>query len=394
MTRAAAGLRLLRERRAADAVHARGHDLHRLLPRGPAGASGAGAQPAARAVVRAGGDRGGRQPGDQRRAGVARAASWGSEYFTSQEVEGIRVDGDRASGITLADGTTVSADVVISGLGVPQTVLRLLDGFEIEERLRHRIRNIHYDRGQLIWANLALHEPPRYSADGRQPGPGAAAAAVLGAEGPRLHGAALPGRDLPARARGAAVRAQLGRHALGSVARARGQAPRRGRGVRGPAADVLARAVGGDQAELLRPPARRVAALRAEHDAGQRDRRARVRAGRHRGQAARHDPGRLLGRQHDRFAARPLPAGARSCRATGCCSRTSTTARPTCTRARASGAARATTASRPSRATSGWRTRRRRRPWPGHADARSRDRARRAGWAGRSSSPSPRAGRP
>jgi phytoene dehydrogenase-like protein len=64
----------------------------------------------------------------------------------------------------LEDGTSVAAGVVVSGLGIPQTVLRLLDGHEIDERLRHRISNIHYDRGQLIWANLALHEPPRYLA--------------------------------------------------------------------------------------------------------------------------------------------------------------------------------------------------------------------------------------
>jgi beta-carotene ketolase (CrtO type) len=103
---------------------------------------------------------------------VSAGRKLGVEYFTSQEVAGIRVDGDRASGITLGDGSTVSADVVISGLGVPQTVLSLLDGFEVEERLRHRIRNIHYDRGQLIWANLALHEPPEYNATARNPGLG------------------------------------------------------------------------------------------------------------------------------------------------------------------------------------------------------------------------------
>ena len=47
--------------------------------------------------------------------------------------------------VVLADGTSVSADLVVSGLGVTQTVLRLLSAREIDERLRHRIRNIHYD---------------------------------------------------------------------------------------------------------------------------------------------------------------------------------------------------------------------------------------------------------
>jgi beta-carotene ketolase (CrtO type) len=96
----------------------------------------------------------------------------GAEYFTEHEVVGIAVEGDRAGGIVLADGTSVSADVVVSGLGVPQTVLRLLAAREIEERLRHRIRNIHYDRGQLFWGNFALHEPPRYLAAAANPGVG------------------------------------------------------------------------------------------------------------------------------------------------------------------------------------------------------------------------------
>ncbi len=96
----------------------------------------------------------------------------GVEYFTSVEVAGITVEGDRATGIVLADGSTVGADVVVSGLGVPQTVLRLLSTFEITDRLRGRIENIHYDRGQLFWANLALHEPPAYAAAEANPGLG------------------------------------------------------------------------------------------------------------------------------------------------------------------------------------------------------------------------------
>jgi len=103
---------------------------------------------------------------------VSAGRKLGAEYFTDSEVTAIRVEGDEATGIALADGTRVSADLVVSGLGVPQTVLRLLSGREIDERLRHRIRNIHYDRGQLFWANYALHEPPDYAAAASNPGVG------------------------------------------------------------------------------------------------------------------------------------------------------------------------------------------------------------------------------
>ena len=51
----------------------------------------------------------------------------GVEYHTKAEVDRRHRDGTRErSGIRLADGSTISADVVVSSLGVPQTVLRLL----------------------------------------------------------------------------------------------------------------------------------------------------------------------------------------------------------------------------------------------------------------------------
>jgi phytoene dehydrogenase-like protein len=60
----------------------------------------------------------------------------------------------------------------VSDLGCAQTVLRLLRDARVDERVRRRISNIHYDRGQLLWANLAIHEPPRYVAEQDNPGVG------------------------------------------------------------------------------------------------------------------------------------------------------------------------------------------------------------------------------
>jgi phytoene dehydrogenase-like protein len=47
----------------------------------------------------------------------------------------------------------------------------MLGGHGVSDRVRHRIENIHYDRGQLLWTNVALHEPPDYgdAAVGPQP---------------------------------------------------------------------------------------------------------------------------------------------------------------------------------------------------------------------------------
>jgi beta-carotene ketolase (CrtO type) len=96
----------------------------------------------------------------------------GVQYHTKAEVDRVIVNGTRAAGIRLADGSTISADLVVSSLGVPQTVLRLLDDVKISPRIKERIGNIHYDRGQLWWANIAIHEPPAYSAAADNPGLG------------------------------------------------------------------------------------------------------------------------------------------------------------------------------------------------------------------------------
>jgi len=96
----------------------------------------------------------------------------GVNYEHSADVDRIITDGGRATGIELAEGSRIDAGTVISGLGLPQTVLRLLRDTDVGDGLSRRIRNIHYDRGQLFWANLAIAEPPRYVAEQANPGVG------------------------------------------------------------------------------------------------------------------------------------------------------------------------------------------------------------------------------
>ncbi len=103
---------------------------------------------------------------------VAAGRKLGVSYETSCEVDGITTAHGRATGVELADGARISAELIVSDLGCAQTVLRLLREVSVEGRLRRRISNIHYDRGQLLWANLAIHEPPDYTADRANPGVG------------------------------------------------------------------------------------------------------------------------------------------------------------------------------------------------------------------------------
>lgn len=115
---------------------------------------------------------------------VSAGRKLGAEYFSDSEVDEILVSGDRATGIRLTQGETVSAGLVVSGLGLPQTVLRLMRGLRVEGPIARRLKEIHYDRGQLFLANIALHEPPRYAASARNAGLGPQPRLLFGPKDP------------------------------------------------------------------------------------------------------------------------------------------------------------------------------------------------------------------
>lgn len=94
----------------------------------------------------------------------------GVEYFTGHEVDEILVENGNATGVKLTRGGVIRAPLVVSDLGVPQTCLRLLRNHPLGEKLVHRIKNIHYDRGQIMWGNVAVHELPNYTAEKTNPG--------------------------------------------------------------------------------------------------------------------------------------------------------------------------------------------------------------------------------
>ncbi|MDA8250277.1 MAG: NAD(P)/FAD-dependent oxidoreductase [Rhodospirillales bacterium] len=108
----------------------------------------------------------------------------GVRHFTGHEVDRIIVENGAAVGVRLAGGGTIKAPLVVSALGAPQTFLRLLRGHPLSEKLIHRIKNIHYDRGQIFWGNVAMHELPRYTADHINPGVGSQPRLYTGAKDP------------------------------------------------------------------------------------------------------------------------------------------------------------------------------------------------------------------
>jgi phytoene dehydrogenase-like protein len=115
---------------------------------------------------------------------VSAGRKLGVEYHPESEVDEITISGGRATGIRLVGGAAVAAELVVSGLGLPQTISRLMRGLSIHPRLAHRLKNIHYDRGQLFLANIALHEAPRYAAAERNTGLGPQPRLIWGPKDP------------------------------------------------------------------------------------------------------------------------------------------------------------------------------------------------------------------
>jgi len=97
-------------------------------------------------------------------------SAMGGEFHTECEVEKVLLDGDKAVGVQLTNGAQIEAKkMVVSDLGVPQTMIRLLQDTEIPDNLLHRIKTIDYDRSQIFWGNVALHELPDYKAKSFNP---------------------------------------------------------------------------------------------------------------------------------------------------------------------------------------------------------------------------------
>lgn len=104
---------------------------------------------------------------------VSAGSKRGVEYHQHDGVDEILTRDGRATGVRLASGDVVNAEVVVSAVGLPQTLLNLLPSVDLPRRTSNRLRNVHYDRGQLLWANVAVHEAPDYASYVGDPAVGA-----------------------------------------------------------------------------------------------------------------------------------------------------------------------------------------------------------------------------
>ena len=108
----------------------------------------------------------------------------GGEVLTGVEPEGILVRNGRAAGVRLAGGESIAAKAfVASGLNPQQTFLQMLDGDAVHSDVREKAAGFRYNTLAPLFAlNLALHEPPLFSAAEQRPELNRAFMVILGLE--------------------------------------------------------------------------------------------------------------------------------------------------------------------------------------------------------------------
>jgi len=88
----------------------------------------------------------------------------GGEFSVRSEVVKLLMEDGKAKGIRLKEGTEIEAkSLVVSDLSAFQTV-QLIGEEHIDRKIVRRVRNIRYNRHNVIWAVLAMHELPKYKA--------------------------------------------------------------------------------------------------------------------------------------------------------------------------------------------------------------------------------------
>ncbi len=108
--------------------------------------------------------------GNLARGLVADVTEHGGEIRCGIELKEILMRQGRAAGVALASGEELTADLVVSGLNPQQTFLQLLPQSNVAAALRAQASKFEYNLLAPLFAlNLALREPPRWTAAARRP---------------------------------------------------------------------------------------------------------------------------------------------------------------------------------------------------------------------------------
>jgi len=94
----------------------------------------------------------------------------GGKVFTRCQTDKVLVEGGKAVGIRLADGTEIKARrIVVTGVDPHQLCFRFLDEEHTSERIKRRVNVVEGKASTITWYDYALHELPDYYARANNP---------------------------------------------------------------------------------------------------------------------------------------------------------------------------------------------------------------------------------
>ncbi len=95
--------------------------------------------------------------------GIARMIErWGGQVLTGSPVAKILVDSGRATGVQLADGTTLMAKTVVSNVGFPTTMLQFVGESYLTPDFAQAVKSLRWQITGTFNLHLAVSEPPIY----------------------------------------------------------------------------------------------------------------------------------------------------------------------------------------------------------------------------------------
>ena len=96
---------------------------------------------------------------------VSAGKKLGVEYFINSEVDKVIIENGKAKGIRLLDGTEIEArKMVVSDNATPQLFLRMIGEEHLTTQMKRKVDTYFFDRAQLFWGPIAVHELPEYKA--------------------------------------------------------------------------------------------------------------------------------------------------------------------------------------------------------------------------------------
>ena len=96
---------------------------------------------------------------------VSAGKKLGVEYHINSEVVKVIIENGKAKGIRLSDGTEIEAKkLVVSDNATPQLFFRLIGEEHLDTQKKRKAGTYFFDRAQLFWGPVAVHELPQYKA--------------------------------------------------------------------------------------------------------------------------------------------------------------------------------------------------------------------------------------